>query len=784
MCLCLEKWASEIFNYLYYDLVDGNKAKLIKYSGNSVVENQLVSVADMTQESNYNGITRLRDTNNFCIKFSGTSTSYLNDAYNSTSGKIQLIANHYYLFKVRLIGGSVDISNRTTTNYPNGYTFQPRTIWDRTRNNWDTIIFQQGSTIPPITMAWGCDNNVAFNNALFQFEIIDLTQMYPNNEPTSLTDKRIIAYLNEGYHEFNSGEIKDSVLGVLGSEPYNLFDEELEVGWINSNGGLTTDTNTFRSKNYTKVISGESYTLENILSGFTTKYFYQYDENKNIINYLASNAYMNTWSITLEANTKYIKFAYYKSGANFTNNLPTPQESELCLHRTGTRTGYAPHSTSTKITLPALLSIGGAINSHNTFEVLSDKYRFTRNVWNVDLGTLTYTASSSYSGKFHTDFSSLAIQGSSGLPNILCDRYTTINVAYTQQIFDTNDNVITVQPSNRIIIIIDKSKSSLSESDFKTAMSGVPLKYQLATPQVIDIPKRHLGVKYIDDISDLIYSGGFFQGTISSKKNAVSNNEIDNMYCPKLLSVKANLFNTTLLLCGLENSKAIRIRDDSCATVDQLKTKYAGVPIFYETQNEVQDFTNKMLTENGGTISGYEFSWVENQAITNSGSHPSYQSWTIDNSSGSSALYGTQQWNTETNYRLTIGHKYLLWFIGTKSYSGSGACKLYPNVANQQQDVFDFKTQNANIITINTIEAPSSLPTFNTKIGAGSTLTINGYLCLCDLTLAFPTDTPTSINDWRIQKILKMGYIPTNTSGTLKYVDCEVLPSVEMVVKK
>lgn len=166
---------------------------------------------------------------------------------------------------------------------------------------------------------------------------------------------------------------------------------------------------------------------------------------------------------------------------------------------------------------------------------------------------------------------------------------------------------------------------------------------------------------------------------------------------------------------------------------------------------------------------------VENQHITESGPHPSYQSWTIDNSAGSSALYATHRWNCDSSYRLTIGHKYLLCFLGTKSYRGNGACRLYPNVANQQAYVFDFKSQNANIFTVNTIEAPNSIATFNTIVGAGTTLTIDGYLMLVDLTLMFGTgNEPTTLTDNRIQNILNRGYIPYNT-GTYKGTDIGVI---------
>ena len=54
---------------------------------------------------------------------------------------------------------------------------------------------------------------------------------------------------------------------------------------------------------------------------------------------------------------------------------------------------------------------------------------------------------------------------------------------------------------------------------------------------------------------------------------------------------------------------------------------------------------------------------------------------------------------------------------------------------------------------------------------------------LIDITKGFPTNTPTSINDPRIQQIIKQGYITTDTQGTLTSVNSEVLPNLNMKVQ-
>ena len=65
----------------------------------------------------------------------------------------------------------------------------------------------------------------------------------------------------------------------------------------------------------------------------------------------------------------------------------------------------------------------------------------------------------------------------------------------------------------------------------------------------------------------------------------------------------------------------------------------------------------------------------------------------------------------------------------------------------------------------------------------GGTVLFENVQCI-DLTLGFGEGKePTSINDPRIQYILKHGYIPTNTAGTTKSIASGVLPNIDFKIK-
>lgn len=686
----LEKYVANIFSNLYYDLIpnivsgetikDKGKAKLLEYSGNSVVENQLVN---------------------------STDTSF---TFNDTHKYLKVIGSVASLY-TGVVGTTISVNGGTD-------------------------------------------------------EIVDLTQKYPFDTPTSLTDKRIVAYLNEGYHSFNSGTIKDSILGEIGSEPYNLFDEQWEAGGINDTTGQNeNDNGVVRSSNYIEVAGGFQYTLESDSSsqGHNHKVF-EYDENHNFIQ--KQNTYYATGNFTLTNKTKYIRLAQWNGAYSTT-----------CFHRTGTRTGYALHTAPQKIQLPAPIPMSGVGIAKNSLEITSSAYVFTRNVSVLktfaSMG-FTYDSNDLVFKKQLTDMNS------SNTQDFLNTYYKFVNITTISAM-----NNGEIGKAGQWLYIKDTSTTD------PTALQGT-IQCQLATPQVISIPKKHLGVVDLGTLTPSILSSGTANERVylpfSLAKKPADDNTIANIYCSKYMSAKNNdvyLHTQDNIIAIHSSNGGIYIYSSSFIgkTTSEIAQLLSGIYLFYETNTEVQDFTNKMNVEKGGTISGFEFEWVENQQVNN-GNFASVSNWTAGSCSYivSDNIATITPTNIHSTFRQIIsdivGHKYL-YVLDIKYANGE---QYYINMLNSinQSNTGIGNWERKIGITISTSNSNNQFNIYDYDNNLRSVWYLRNCM-LVDLTQAFGIgNEPTSINDWRIQKILAMGYIPTDTTGTLKQVDCEVLPDVEM----
>ena len=220
----------------------------------------------------------------------------------------------------------------------------------------------------------------------------------------------------------------------------------------------------------------------------------------------------------------------------------------------------------------------------------------------------------------------------------------------------------------------------------------------------------------------------------------------------------------------------------------------SGVYLFYETATDVPDFINQAQTEAGGTINGVEFSWVKNQLITNGNFANGTNSWTTQRitfavTDGIASLTPNAQ-STSDNYvqqipTMIIGHKYL--FVGTaKCHTADNyVFALFFGEASNYKYIKS--------ISANTWETKSEIFTCQTNTwnlirmmnSSNDATKVNEYknLYLIDLTIAFPDDIPTSINDPRIQYIIEHGYIPTDTTGTYENITTQTLANVNVGVK-
>lgn len=286
-----------------------------------------------------------------------------------------------------------------------------------------------------------------------------------------------------GHSEVIDGEIVSTGVTEVVEQGKNLWDEVWGVGSINASSGNDEGSKeAIYSKSYTPIIPISTYIfvyagsdkIENVKTRF-------YDINKKYIGYNDNNGqivYPNRAFIT-PLNAAYVRFTLPPGYGNVYKN-----DIALIAGSSGT---YAPfHRNEYPIpeAIKALPGYGWSAGTAKNYVDYENK-RYVQCVDSVDLGTLTFTL---INGRFfvHTSnsFDGLIKKPSSTTQclNAICSQFTAISYADNWA-----DHTVTcyVTENEKRILFIDKSYTDAAE--FKQAMQGVIMYYELATPIVTDI---------------------------------------------------------------------------------------------------------------------------------------------------------------------------------------------------------------------------------------------------------------------------------------------------------
>lgn len=552
----LAKYVATTFTNLYYSLINGKKkAKFVEYQGNSVVENQLVNTTGTSET--INGIT-FTNNGDGSWTISGTANATIYKPLNTCT----TITGHMFL----IIGANSQVGM---------YVYDKAVVYT------NTVFAYNGSTINNYVLFYIANGTAITTPITIIPQLIDLTQKYPFDTPTTLTDNRVLSILNRGYIPYNTGSIENTRLGVLGSEPYNLFDGVWE----------SYSSSQVQSSNFTKIIPNMSYTIESGVSGRILLY----DENKTFYDYYSLSA---NGSRTLTLTCKYVKFRMDTTDIN--NN-------SICFHRTGTRTGYAPHAEPSYLTFPATIELSGVGTAHNIFRVYRDKYEFTRNMWEY-IFTGSETISVGGAGYQFQGLSSVikTVEGNivaNALSNIY--KIDTLNNVYN----GTNDKTFAVASNGRIYFY---DSSITSETAMLEKLTGSTIDYQLATPQVISIPKGFMGV-YTFTGSETFAGGGsdgifiIVPSSSFAPKIPTSSSSIANIFTDILMTSSVNGMYSGDMKIGIATNGSILVLNKNFANdMTGFKSWISGKLFFYETATQTTDFNTKINVEYGGTLTGYE----------------------------------------------------------------------------------------------------------------------------------------------------------------------------------
>ena len=279
----------------------------------------------------------------------------------------------------------------------------------------------------------------------------------------------------------------NSATAIL-SRGFNQWDEEWEAGGINATTGQNDSTsNIIRAKNYTPVTGGQSYYIymgsARASQAISMRY---YDANKNLIGTTDKNGSSNGANLVrvMPDNCTYIRFvtsSYYGSSTTYLN--------DICINisdpaKNGTYEPYNGHQIDLNIpTLTGKLNGAGSsvvifpdgmgYDGTNRDELTRQKA--DRKTGSGNLGSLSYTYYASWNNNTNIFIASLA-GIARGTLNMKSAEYTATAISSSMP-----DQSIASNASNNNIYIRDTGYSDAAT--FKTAMSGVRLVYELATPQ-------------------------------------------------------------------------------------------------------------------------------------------------------------------------------------------------------------------------------------------------------------------------------------------------------------
>lgn len=279
----------------------------------------------------------------------------------------------------------------------------------------------------------------------------------------------------KSYYPYNAGTLLSCKSNGYKTVGYNAFDGELESGYYNASGNKSASANWCRSKNLIKVIAGQKYTFEQgTITGLTQKNIAEYDASGNIIQRQYSYD-DNPQVFTLTNNTHYVGLGINKSGIG--TNVPTTNTVSFHLTWDGSKTGYEPYETHTYALPNVELRSAGSV-----YDELAPDGTLIRRVGVVDLSSLNWSYNSTKQCFYAVYQTGITFTSGAELNNAISSKYTQAT-AYN---FDANNqdksfsiNNSRLSSEQRIWV---RDTSYTDAATFKTAMSGVYLFYELATP--------------------------------------------------------------------------------------------------------------------------------------------------------------------------------------------------------------------------------------------------------------------------------------------------------------
>ena len=469
-------------------------AKHLELRGNTVAWNQLVPISAVETTTSH-GITF---TNNGDGSFSVSGTADDN-AYRFTNDNINLIANHKYLLKGNTGNGSA------TTFFLCAY--YNADFRDKDIGNGVVI---QPSANTTIRIAIRVLNGTAISGSVKIIpQLVDLTILGKEYD-SALSFNRDYPL---PYYSYNAGELKSASSGKLITIGCNAFDGVLESGGISgANGNNYSNDNAFRSKNYIKVIAGQTYIFATSLTGLGISisacfYWFQYDSNKAIISFGTG-----VEQLELEDNCQYLRFMMSKSGSGWGLNVPTQETAQMFVRLYWNESHDFVEYVKHEYDLPQMAKpysageIANILKSDGTEIDYVDSYTFTGSETFVDYSGSGKSLAMELTGAKPTETNA-------GIGNI---KWALGVVVSTNDINnDQPEYTIAINTSGRLYIATTKNSSQLA-----SALAGKTIYFELATPtETTDETKAFVENIEVDDFGTMEFVPA--SGNVESASNPI-----------------------------------------------------------------------------------------------------------------------------------------------------------------------------------------------------------------------------------------------------------------------
>lgn len=416
--------------------------------------------------------------------------------------------------------------------------------------------------------------------------LFDLTQMFgAGNEPDTVEEFK--ALFPDNYYEYNPGQLVSMTANGLFTNGFNQWDEQWENGYIVSTTGQSfPSTNVICSKNFIPVVPNKTYYFKSPSSNHS--HVYEYDKDFLFIGVIWSKG---NNIFTTSPNSKYIKITVGSTDAPFST-----YNNDICINlsHTGVENGkYEPYWDATKDLsviqkyFPNGMRSAGSIYDEISFDETTQKWVAIQRVGNVDLGSLSWFASTATPTDNVTNlFFYAQING-------LQLGYGTITISAPYDAIDSHPNSIyskdkTIYCSENYVggnsptAVIIRDSSYNDAASFKSAMSGVMLNYELAEP-IITVIEEPINLSYkVGDFGiEQILSDSFsapFRADIIYQFNATDRIRENSLNIEKLSKTQ----NECLLLAGGTmsgqiNSQDIKPVEDNTYQLGDLTHKYDNV---------------------------------------------------------------------------------------------------------------------------------------------------------------------------------------------------------------